>query len=109
MSLRIHATAIEVISLLRPLMPRLRRVDLALARQISRSASSIALNIAEGELSSGGHRQQRYQTAAGSASETRSALQVAQAWGYLSAADCKVVLGRLEHILAVLYKLTLPG
>ncbi|MEZ4232693.1 MAG: four helix bundle protein [Polyangiaceae bacterium] len=109
MSLRIHSTALELIELLRPLMPRIRRHDLSLAKQLSRSASSIALNIAEGELSSGGNRRQRYQTAAGSASETRSALQVAQAWGYVNARDCAQALARLEHVLAVLYKLTLPS
>ncbi|MEZ4374582.1 MAG: four helix bundle protein [Polyangiaceae bacterium] len=99
-------SAVEAIALLRPLMPRLHRFDIALAKQISRSASSIALNLGEGAHSSGGTRRQRYLSAAGSASETRSALEVAQAWGYLSAADCEPVRAHLEHILAVLWKLT---
>ncbi len=106
MSLRIHSTAIEAVRLLAPLVRRIRRFDLSLGNQISRSASSVVLNIGEGSHSSGGTRRQRYLNAAGSASETRSALQVAQAWGYVSAADCQAVLGHLEHILAVLWKLT---
>lgn len=109
MSLRIHSTAIETIELLRPLMPRIKRHDLALARQITRSASSIALNIAEGELSVAGTRRQRYLSAAGSASETRSALRVAQAWGYIAPRDCSAVLAQLEHVIAVLWKLTHPA
>ncbi len=108
MSLRIHATALETIQLLRPLMPRIRRFDLSLAKQITRSSSSIALNIAEGEHSSGGTRRERYLSAAGSANETRSALRVAQAWGYVSAADCAASLANLDHIVAVLWKLTRP-
>ncbi|MCA9627896.1 MAG: four helix bundle protein [Myxococcales bacterium] len=106
MSLRIQTTALEVISLLRPLMPRLRRFDSSLANQIARSASSVALNIGEGEHSSGGTRRQRYLSAAGSANETCSALKVALAWGYLQRQDCEVLFQRLDHILAVLWKLT---
>ncbi|MEZ4372572.1 MAG: four helix bundle protein [Polyangiaceae bacterium] len=106
MALRIHTTAIEAIHLLRPIVLRLRRYDLSLANQISRSASSIALNIGEGEHSTAGTRRQRYLTAAGSASETRTALEVAQAWGYITADDCRAVLGHLDHVLAVLWKLT---
>ena len=48
MTLRIHSTALHVIRLLRPLLPRLARFDLALSKQLSRSASSIALNLGEG-------------------------------------------------------------
>ncbi|MEZ4370971.1 MAG: hypothetical protein R3B07_09095 [Polyangiaceae bacterium] len=55
MALQIHTVSIETITLLRPLVARIRRFDLSLAKQISRSASSVALNIGEGEHSSGGH------------------------------------------------------
>lgn len=106
MTLRIHSTALDVIRLLRPLLPRLARFDLALSKQLSRSASSIALNLGEGQHSTGGTRRQRYLSAAGSASETRSALEVARAWGYLSDEDCAPVLTQLEHILATCWKLT---
>ncbi|MGE0327682.1 MAG: four helix bundle protein [Polyangiaceae bacterium] len=105
-SLHVHTVAIETIRLLRPLMPRLSRFDLALAKQITRSASSIALNIAEGQLSQGGTRRQRYLSAAGSANETRSALLVAEAWGYLSGEQSAKALGQLDQIVAMLWKLT---
>lgn len=106
MALRIHTVSIETITLLRPLVARVRRFDLSLAKQISRSASSVALNIGEGEHSSGGTRRERYLSAAGSASETRTALEVAMAWGYVRAAECAPILEKLDHLLAVLWKLT---
>ena len=45
-------------------------------------------------------------TAAGSASETRSALQVAVAWGYLPNAECGTADQLLDRILAILWRLT---
>lgn len=106
--LHVHVTAIETIRLLRPLLRRINRFDVALAKQITRAASSIALNIGEGQHSQGGTRRQRYLSAAGSAGETRSALQVAEAWGYVSQPECEKVLGNLDQIVAMLWKLTHP-
>ncbi|MCB9589732.1 MAG: four helix bundle protein [Polyangiaceae bacterium] len=106
MALQIHTVSIETITLLRPLVARIRRFDLSLAKQLSRSASSIALNIGEGEYSSGGTRRERYLSAAGSASETRTALEVAAAWGYVRGPECAPIMDKLDHLLAVLWRLT---
>jgi four helix bundle protein len=43
--------SIELVEALRPLVPRIRRCDRSLADQLVRAASSVALNIAEGERS----------------------------------------------------------
>jgi four helix bundle protein len=47
MGLQVAEFSFQLVELLRPLMPRIRQRDRALADQIVRAASSIALNIAE--------------------------------------------------------------
>jgi four helix bundle protein len=44
--------------------------------------------------------------AAGSADEVRVALRAAVSWGYLRERDVAEVLDRLDHLLAILWKLT---
>ena len=106
MSLLVRKLALETIAGLRPLMPRIARRDRSLANQIRRAASSVALNIGEAEYSDAGNRRARFHTAAGSAGETRTALEAAVAWGYLTPDDTCDVLQRLDGILAMLWKLT---
>ena len=81
--LRIYDDMLEVIRALRPLLVAIERRDADLARQLRRASSSVALNLAEGSGSFGGTRTARYRTALGSARETMSCLQVADAFGYL--------------------------
>ena len=47
MALQVASFSIELIEALRPLVPRIKRHDRALADQLVRAASSVALNIAE--------------------------------------------------------------
>jgi four helix bundle protein len=68
-----------------------------------RAAASVALNTTEACGNEGGHRRQRFRTALGSAKETRSCIEVAEALGYIDA-DA-VVVGRLDRIAATLYRL----
>ena len=84
MSLKVAEVAYEVIAELRPLMPRVKRSDRSLADQLLRAANSMVLNIGEAQYSDPGNRRSRFYTAAGSANETRSALRLATAWGYLA-------------------------
>ena len=94
MKLEVSRLALKTIATLRPLVARIRRHDRSLAVQLERAASSCALNLGEGEYSDPGTRRARYCNAAGSANETRTALAVAVAWGYLSAAQAA------EHLAA---------
>lgn len=105
MDLRIHEVAVEAVRELRALLRRIEQHDRDLARQMRRSATSVPLNIAEGSYSTKGTRRARYESALGSAKETLSGLQVAQAWGYVTAEECMVVTARYDHVVGALYKL----
>jgi four helix bundle protein len=106
MALVVASLSIELIEALRPLVPRIKRQDRSLAEQLVRAASSVALNIAEADYSDHGNQRARFFTAAGSASESLTALLVASAWGYLPAADIQHAAALLGCILAMLWKLT---
>ena len=106
MSLIVHEAALELISELRPLIPAISRHDKNLALQLRRCASSVVLNIAEGECSDPGTKRARFHTAAGSASETRAALQVASCWRYVSDGEAQSSLALLDRVLGMLWSLT---
>ncbi len=106
MALIVHQVALEMVTGMKPIIDRIARHDRSLAQQMRRSASSVALNIGEADYSRGGNQPARFQDAAGSASDTRSALKVAAAWGYISQAACRPVDAKLDRILAMLWGLT---
>jgi hypothetical protein len=53
---QVEAFAIELIEALQPLVPRIKARDRALADQVMRAASSVALNIGEANYSDPGNR-----------------------------------------------------
>jgi four helix bundle protein len=106
MALQVAALSIQLIETLRPLVPRIKQRDKSLADQLTRAASSAALNIGEAELSDPGNRRSRFYTAAGSANETLTALRVAVAWGYLPEAQAQASIALLRRIIAILWRLT---
>lgn len=102
----VEELAYRMIQELNPLLPKVRQRDRALADQLTRAASSVALNIAESVYSDPGNRRARLFTAAGSANETRAALRVACERGYFGPEDATDVRALLDRILAMLWKLT---
>jgi four helix bundle protein len=106
MALQVAVLSIELIETLCPLMPRIKQRDKSLADQLSRAASSIALNIGEAELSDPGNRKARLFTAAGSANETLTALRVAVAWRLSARAEAEAAMALLRRIVAILWRMT---
>lgn len=106
--LRIYPVVLETLTALRVLIAQIERRDSDLSRQLRRAAASIVLNLGEGMYSKGKNRQARYHTALGSARETLSCLEVAQALGYVGALDAEVV-ARLHRVIGTLVRLVGSG
>src|SRR5262245_15551353 len=105
---KFHAldVSIDLIRCLRPLVPPPRARDPALHKQLRAAASSIVLNIAEGNRRVGNDRLHHFRIASGSAAEVRAALEIAIAWGDLDLAAAGPAFQLLDRILAMLWKLT---
>jgi len=106
MSLVVHELSLQLVEELAPVVVLIARHDRDLARQIRRSATSIVLNIAEGQHSDPGTARARFHSAAGSANETRSALRIATCWRYLEDGQIAASLRQLDRIVAMLWRLT---
>jgi four helix bundle protein len=106
MTLIVHEVALEMARELGPMLVQLGRHDAKLLDQIRRAAASVVLNVGEAAYSQGGNQRARFYSAAGSASETRSGLQLAVVWGYVDSQRAKRVDALLDRILAMLWGLT---
>jgi four helix bundle protein len=97
-----QSVALNMIVAIKPLVDAVARRDRNLADQMRRAAQSVVLNTAEGASSRGGNEAARYHSALASAEETRAALAVAKAWGYLEpgrVAPCEQLLRRVGGLL----------
>ena len=106
--LRIYPVVLETLAALRGLIAQIERRDSDLSRQLRRAAASIVLNLGEGMYSKGKNRQARYHTALGSARETLSCLEVAQALGYVGTLDAGVV-AKIHRVIGTLVRLVGSG
>ena len=101
-----YEVSLEAIKSLRTVVPQIERYDRDLADQIKRAASSVALNLAEGQRLTKGNKPKHYTIAHGSANEVRAALQTALAWGWIE--DASASLAVIDRRLALLWRLTHP-
>ena len=83
------------------------RHDASLASQLRRAAQSVALNLGEGMAASAGDRRRSYGIALREARECRTAIEIANDWGYAVNANDDV-LDRLDKIVATLWRLVRP-
>jgi four helix bundle protein len=105
MPLIVYRVASEAVAALGPIVRQVAARDRNLADQLKRAATSVMLNIAEAEGSDPGNARARLHTAAGSTRETRAALTLAVAWGYIAAADRDRVEPLLDRASAMLHGL----
>lgn len=96
--------SLQLIRNLRPIVPVIKKHDRDLADQLRRAATSVSLNLGEGRRRTAGDQRRHYETAHGSAGEVLTALDVADAWGYV--VDHEVARQLLDRLLAMLWRLT---
>ena len=101
-----YEVSVQLATSLREIIPLVERSDRDLADQMRRAASSVVLNLAEGQRSAKGNKQKHYSIAHGSANEVKAALAVARAWGWID--DAHAPLQILDRLLALLWRLTHP-
>ena len=101
-----YEVSVQLATSLREIIPLVERSDRDLADQMRRAASSVVLNLAEGQRSAKGNKQKHYSIAHGSANEVKAALAVARAWGWID--DAHAPLQILDRLLALLWPLTHP-
>ena len=98
--------ALRVITRLRKIHHSIHRRDRRLATHIRDAGNSVALNLGEGNRRKGADRLHLWRIASGSAEEVRVALRVAVAWGYVGEKTIAEVLGEIDQLQAMLWKLT---
>ena len=103
--LRVLEDIVEVIHLLRPIVAAVAKHDRSLAEQIRRAATSCSLNLSEGNARTAGNRRAHFESALGSARETRTGLHGAVAWGYVAASTVAEADRRLDGVAAQTFKL----
>jgi four helix bundle protein len=96
---------LDVLRLLAPLVQAIGRHDKDLEQQITRSATSVVLNVAEGSAHRGPARTNRYRIALGEARETLSNVRCAEALGYVARLDAGVV-AELNRVIGTLVVVT---
>ena len=86
--------------------PKIRAKRRSLADEIGRAAESVALNVSEARQRAGLDKPDLFRRAAGSAAELTTALRIARARGYITAADFDAVETALDRVRAMLWRLT---
>ncbi len=98
--------AAAIIQSLREPVQAIARHDASLANQVRRAASSILLNVAEGERRVGRDRSHLFRIAAGSAAEVRAALHIASSWAYVTEEAVAASRSLIDRELGLLWGLT---
>ena len=80
------------------------RFDRDRHRQLKRAINSVILNLAEANGRRGGDRRRSIETARGSLEETRVALKLAMAWGYLPEKKVERIDAVLDRVGAMTWR-----
>jgi four helix bundle protein len=104
--LHAYSVAMALVPLLRPIIDQLKRHDANLADQMRRAATSVVLNLAEGQRREAGNKRRAYEIAHGEAREVLGCLDVASAWGLI--VDDRDARAMLDRLLALCWRLVHP-
>ena len=99
-----YQVAVELIVELRPIVASLKHQDSNLADQLQRCASSVVLNLSEGQRRQKGNKHRAYETAHGEAREVLGCLDCARAWGWIG--DASEARAKCERLLRLCWGLT---
>ncbi|MBI4822243.1 MAG: four helix bundle protein [Deltaproteobacteria bacterium] len=110
MHFRLHVleNALRAVTLLRPIVTKIRKHDKNLAEELRDAANSMVLNIGEAGYSDPGNQRARISTASGSTNECRTSLKLAHAWGYAAEAETTGADTELDLVAAKLFRLLNP-
>ena len=98
-----YDVAIQLIRALKPVLDQIKKHDRDLARQGRKAATSIPLNVAEGNHRLGKDRIYHFSVAAGSAGEIEVILDTAEGWEYVprkQLEESRTLLDREQRLLA---------
>ena len=98
--------AIDMIRDLKQPLARIAEHDAELAKQVRTAAGSVGQNLGEGRRRVGKDRLHLWRIAAGSADELMTSLRIAEAFGYVTMDDIRVVMKACDSVLAITWRLT---
>jgi len=99
-----YQVSVELLPLLRPIVETIKRHDSNLADQLLRAATSVVLNLAEGQRREKGNKHRAYEIAHGEAREVLGCLDCARGLGWI--ADDRAARETLDRLLALCWGLT---
>jgi four helix bundle protein len=108
MAFETEEIALAFIRALRVLIGQIAKHDRDLADQLKRAANGAALQPSEARRREGRDCAHLYRVANGSASEARTALRVAVAWGYLEARETAAAEQLADRLVAITWRLAHP-
>ena len=106
MALIVYDLALQMLRRIKPLIDKVARHDRNLADQMHRSAQSSFLNLAEARSARGRNEVAKFTVALCETRETRAAVAVAVAWGYVTEAESQPSDADLDRMGAMLWGLT---
>ena len=106
--LEAHALALQAVGIILPLSVKIPAPMKSVADQLIRAASSVALNLAEGNGRHGRDRTHHWRIAYGSALETSTALQILVAAGCIRTEQAAEAEAMLDRVRAMTWRLMHP-
>jgi four helix bundle protein len=99
-----YDVSLQVVRALPPIVERIRKHDLNLAKQLVDAINSTVQNLAEGSRHRAGNKRLKFDIAFGEAQEVKASLDLALAWGYTT--DDRAAREPLMRLLALCWGLT---